>query len=123
MKRVTALFLVLATSVHSETKTWLGGDGSFSAPEQWSGSSVPLAGDSAVISNGAVTVTAADSFTGLVSVVLGEAGKIVCNQTVETVASVTFTASNVLQVAAGELVFHGLASGTGFTKEGLGPSG
>jgi len=110
----------LAICVHAETKIWQGGDGNFSAPEQWNESSVPLVGDSVVISNGAVTVVPTDSFTGLVSIVLGEGGKIVCGQTVETTAPVTFNASNTLQVSAGELVFHGFVSGTGFTKEGPG---
>jgi len=120
MKKMLVVILACAAGVHAETKTWLGGDGSFATPELWSGSAVPLAGDSVVISNGAVTVTSADSFTGLVSVVLGEGGVLVCAQTVETDASVTFGASNALQVAAGELVFRGYASGTGFTKEGAG---
>lgn len=120
MNKILGLLLVCALCVHAETKTWLGGDGAYATPEQWEGSAVPVAGDTVVISNGAVTVTAADSFTGLVSVVLGEAGKIVCGQTVETAASVSFSVSNVLQVSAGELVFHGYASGTGFTKEGPG---
>ncbi len=120
MKRVLALLLALASVVHSETKTWLGGDAPFSTDGQWSGSGIPQVGDSVVISNGTVTVSPTDSFTGLVSVVLGESGNLACGQTVETVASVTFVASNVLQVSAGELVIHGLASGTGFTKEGPG---
>jgi hypothetical protein len=120
MKRVLGLLVFFAAVVRSETKTWQGGDGAFSAPGQWVGGTVPLAGDSVIISNGAVTVTSSDSFTGLVSVVLGESGKLVCNQSVETVASVTFTASNALEVSAGELVIHGFASGTGFVKEGPG---
>jgi len=120
MKKILGLLMVCALCVHAETRTWLGGDGNYATPEQWEGSAVPVAGDTAVISNGAVTVTAADSFTGLVAVVLGEAGKIVCGQTVETEASVSFSTGNVLRVSAGELVFHGYASGTGFTKEGPG---
>jgi fibronectin-binding autotransporter adhesin len=120
MKKILVMLLACAAGVRAETKIWLGGDGNYATPELWSGTSVPLAGDSVVISNGAVTVTPTDSFTGLVSVVFGEGGKMVCNQTVETDASVTFNASNVLQVSAGELVFHGYASGTGFAKEGAG---
>ena len=120
MKKILVVILAVAAGVHAETKTWLGGDGNFATPELWSGSAVPAAGDSVVISNGAVTVTSADSFTGLVSVAFGEGGTLVCAQTVETDASVTFGASNTLQVSAGELVFRGYASGTGFTKEGAG---
>ncbi len=119
MRKLLVLLLVCAAGVRADTKTWLGGDDTYSNASQWNGG-LPQIGDSVVISNGTVTVTADDSFTGLVSVVLGETGSIACDQSVETVAAMTFTASNVLSVSAGELVFHGYASGTGFTKEGAG---
>jgi len=121
MKKIMIMILACAAGVHAETKTWLGGDGNFATPAQWSGSAVPAAGDAVVISNGAVTVTSADStFTGLASIVLGVGGTIACDETVETQAPVTFSTNSTLQVSAGELVFHGYASGSGFTKEGAG---
>lgn len=73
-----------------------------------------------VISNGTVTVTSAESFTGLVSVVLGTGGGLACNESVETTASIDFSTSNTVRVTSGQLTFHGFASGTGFTKEGAG---
>ena len=120
MKRILAIMLACAAGVHAETKIWLGGDGDFATPELWSGSGVPEAGDEVVISNGAVTVSSADtSFTGLVSIALGTGGTIVCS-TNETQASMTFSSGSTLRVSAGELAIHGFASGTGFTKEGAG---
>ncbi len=112
--------LICAAGVQAETHVWLGGDGAYATPGQWDSAAVPSAGDEVVISNGAVTVTAADSFSGLASVTLGEGGGMVCNETVETVATVAFGVSNTLNVTAGELILHGYASGTGFTKEGPG---
>jgi autotransporter-associated beta strand protein len=120
MKKILVILLACAAFARAETKIWLGGDGNFTTPELWSGSAVPAVGDEVVISNGAVTVTSSDTFTGLVSIALGPSGAIVCSETVETEAAVTFSSSNTLQVSAGELVFHGYASGTGFTKEGAG---
>jgi len=121
MKKMMVIVLACAAGVHAETKTWQGGDGNFATPELWSGSSVPVAGDDVVISNGAVTVTPADaSFTGLVSIALGSGGTIVSGATLETAASVTFSSGSTLRVSAGDLVFHGYASGTGFSKEGAG---
>jgi autotransporter-associated beta strand protein len=112
--------LICAAGVQAETHVWLGGDGAYATPGKWDSGVVPSAGDSVVISNGSVTVTAADTFAELASVTLGENGALVCNETVETTADVAFGVSNILDVTAGELVFHGYAGGTGFTKEGAG---
>ena len=120
MKKIMVLLLACAAGVSAETKTWLGGDGNYATPALWSGSAVPVAGDDVVISNGAVTVTPADTFTNLASIALGAGGTIVCGATVETPAAVTFSSGSTLRVSAGDLVFHGYASGTGFAKEGTG---
>ena len=120
MKKMLVLLLACAAGVRAETKIWQGGDGNYATPALWSGSAVPVAGDDVVISNGAVTVTPADTFTNLASIALGAGGTIVCGATVETPASVTFSSGSTLRVSAGELVFHGYASGTGFSKEGTG---
>ncbi|MDA3926791.1 MAG: autotransporter-associated beta strand repeat-containing protein [Kiritimatiellae bacterium] len=61
MKKIMFMILACAAGAHAETKTWLGNDGDFSTPAQWSGSSVPVAGDDVVISNGVVTVLETDS--------------------------------------------------------------
>ncbi len=120
MKKILVMLLACAAGAHAETKTWQGGDGNFATPELWSGSAVPVAGDDVIITNGAVTVTPDDTFTGLLSIALGPGGTIVCTQTIETLASATFNPGSTLRVAAGELVFHGFASGAGFAKEGAG---
>jgi len=121
MKKIMVMILACAAGVQAETKIWLGGDGNFATPALWSGSAVPAAGDDVVISNGAVTVTSADStFTGLNSLALGTGGTLVGNETLGTQAPVTFSSGSTLLVSAGELALHGLASGTGFTKEGAG---
>ncbi len=122
MKKIVVIFLAcLASGVQAETRVWMGGDGNFATPGQWSDATAPVVGDDVVITNGAVTVTPADvSFTGLVSIALGAGGTIVAGATIETQASVTFSSNSTLRVSAGELVFQGFASGTGFTKEGAG---
>ena len=120
MKKILVLLLACVAGVHAETKIWQGGDGNYATPELWSGSLVPAAGDDVVISNGAVAVAPTDTFTNLASIALGAGGTIVCGATTETPASITFSSNSTLRVTAGELVFHGLASGTGFTKEGAG---
>ena len=120
MKKILVMLLACAAGARAETKIWQGGDGNYATPALWSGSAVPVAGDDVVISNGAVTVTPTDTFTNLASIALGAGGAIVCGATIETPASVTFSSGSTLRVSAGDLVFHGYASGTGFTKEGGG---
>jgi hypothetical protein len=120
VKKILTILLACAAGARAETKTWLGGHGNYAAPDLWSGPAVPVAGDEVVISNGTVTVAPADTFSNLASVALGPAGTIACGATVETQASVTFSSNSTLQVSSGELVFHGFASGSGFTKEGAG---
>lgn len=122
MKKILVVFLAcLASGVQAETRVWMGGDGNFATPGQWSDATAPVVGDDVVITNGAVTVTPSDvAFTGLVSIALGAGGTIVAGATIETQASVTFSSNSTLRVSAGELVFQGFADGTGFTKEGAG---
>lgn len=120
MKAGWLAFLLCAAGVQAGTQVWLGGDGAYATPGQWNNAVVPSVGDDVVISNGAVTVTAADTFAGLDSVTLGEGGALVCNENVETQADVIFGGGNTLTVTAGELIVHGYASGIGFTKEGTG---
>ena len=102
MKAGWLAFFLCAAGVQAGTQVWLGGDGAYATPGQWNNAVVPSAGDDVVISNGAVTVTAADTFAGLASVTLGEGGALVCNENVETQADVIFGGGNTLTVTAGD---------------------
>ena len=121
MKKMLLVLLSCVMSVAAETHVWLGGTGAFSNATLWNGSVVPSIGDSIVISNGTVTVETTDvAFTGLVSIALGERGSLTCTGPLETAAAITFSQSNTITVVSGSLTVNGFASGTGFTKEGVG---
>ena len=61
MKNILVIILACVVGAHAETKTWVGGDGDYSIPANWSGSSVPAAGDDVVIADAAVSVVETDS--------------------------------------------------------------
>jgi autotransporter-associated beta strand protein len=130
MKKMLAMLLVCAAGARAETKIWLGGDGAYADPGQWSGAAVPAAGDDAVISNGTVTVAAGDSFDALASVTLGDAGTLVLSGTAHRAAVLNGTTGAVLRLESGAVLtlsnetdcaYLGKTVGTGtWVKDGPG---
>ena len=66
-----AVWFGCAGSAAAETKTWVGGGGTWDTPANWSPAGVPSATDDAVIASGTPNVSAADATVGSIDVSSG----------------------------------------------------